>query len=160
MAKKSAPKRRRGFGLIAPAIKSAAAKHRAEKAEAEEKFPMLKEKLDGIKSRSKENRAAGRFDFEKSLLEMYSLVRSWDRKNTLDSRLKIVAKLRGVARRESANRFSVVVAYCSDFGERTKEEHGRFRRNVSRWSRKLEDAFEQEIAPKKLIAFLKSETSS
>ena len=42
MAKKSAPKRRRGFGAIAHGLKSAATKRRTEKAEAEEKFPSLK----------------------------------------------------------------------------------------------------------------------
>ena len=160
MAKKSARKRRRGFGAIAHGLKSAAARHRTEKAEAEEKFPALKQKLDAIKERFKENRAAGRFDYQKSLLEIYSLVWKWDLKEILESRLKIVAKLHGVARRDKANRFSGVVAYCSDLGERTKKERDRDRKTVSRWSRQLDDAFEQETPPNKLIDFLKEEAAS
>jgi hypothetical protein len=38
MAKKSAPKRRRGLSAIANGLQSAAAKHRMKKAKTEEKF--------------------------------------------------------------------------------------------------------------------------
>jgi hypothetical protein len=159
LAKKSARKRRRGFGAIAHDLKSAAAKHRAEKAEAEEKFAVLKQKLDDIKDRFKENRAAGRFDYQKSLLEIYALVWQWDLEGILENRLKTVAKLRGVAQRDNANRFSDVVAYCSDLGERSKKERDRDRKNVSRWSQDLDKAFEAEVEPKRLIPFLKAEAS-
>jgi hypothetical protein len=160
MAKKAARTRRRGFGAIAHGRKSAMAKHRAEKAEAEENFPVLKRKLDAIRERFKENRAAGRFDYLKSLQEIYALVWQWDLEEIIESRLEIVAKLRGVALRDNANRFSDIVAYCSDFGERTKIENNRYRKNVSRWSRQLDDAFEQEIPPSELISSLKDEVAS
>ena len=58
------------------------------------------------------------------------------------------------------DRFSVVVAYCSDLGERTKQERDRDRKSVSRWSRQLDDAFEQETPPSELIDFLKEEAAS
>src|ERR1035437_7863319 len=113
MAKKSARKRRRGFGAISHGLKSAAAKHRTEKAKAEEKFPALKQKLDAIKEGFKENCAAGRFEFKDSLLEIYSLVWKWEQEGKFDDgRLATIAKLRGVALRNNANRFSGIVAYC------------------------------------------------
>lgn len=159
MAKKSAPKRRRGLSAIAHGLQSAAAKHRMKKAKAEEKFPRLKQKLDGIKDRLKENRAAGRFEYRKSLLEIYALVWRWDLEKKLEGRLATVARLRGVARRDNANRFSGVVAYCYDLGERTKKQRERDRKTVSRWSRQLDDAFEQETPPNELIDYLKTESS-
>ena len=155
MAKKSAPKRRRGFGAIAHGPKSAAVKRRTEKTAAEEAFPKLKQKLDDIKERFKENRAAGRFEYKESLAEIYALLWQWASEKKLERRLATVAKLHGVVRRDNANRFSGIVAYCCDFDERrTKEQRDRYRRNVSRWSRKLDDAFEQHIPPNKLIDFL------
>ena len=157
MAKKSVPKRRKGLSALAHGLKSAAAKHRTEKTKAEEKFPVIKQQLDDIKERFKENRAAGRFDYLRSLLEIYSLVWKWDFD---DGRLATIAKLRGVALRNNANRFSGIVAYCSDLGERTKKERDRDRKTVSRWSRQLDDAFEQETPPKELIDLLKEEAAS
>lgn len=159
MAKKSAPKRRRGLSAIAHGLQSAAAKHRMKKVKTEEKFPHLKQKLDDIKDGLKENRAAGRFEYRKSLLEIYALVWQWDLEKILEGRLATVARLRGVARRDNANRFSGVVAYCYDLGERTKKQRDRDRKTVSRWSRQLDDAFEQEIPPNELIDYLKTESS-
>ena len=161
MAKKSARKRRGGLSAIAHGLKSAAAKHRTEKTKAEEKFSVIKQQLDDIKERFKENRAAGRFDYRKSLLEIYSLMSKWEQNGKLNNRrLATIAKLRGVALRDNANRFSGIVAYCSDLGERTKKERDRDRKNVSRWSRQLDDAFEQETPPNELIDLLKEEAAS
>ena len=161
MAKKSARKRRTGFGAIAHGPKSAAAKYRTEKAEAEETFPAIKQQLDAIKERFKENRASGRYGYQKSLLEIYSLVWSWEKKRKYGkARQATIARLRGVPRRDNANLFSVIVAYCSDLGERTKKEHDRDRKTTSRWSRQLDDAFEQETSPDGLIEFLSEEVAS
>jgi hypothetical protein len=161
MAKKPAPKRRGGLSAIAHGPKSAAAKHRMEKKEAEKNFPILKQKLDDIKERFKENRAAGRYDYLRSLLEIYSLVWKWDQERKLnDGRLATIAKLRGVALRDNANRFSGIVAYCCDLGERTKKERDRDRKTVSRWSQQLDVAFEQETRPNRLIDFLKEKVAS
>ena len=49
---------------------------------------------------------------------------------------------------------------CSDLGERTKDERDRDRKTVSRWSRQLDDAFEQETPPNELIDFLEEEAAS
>jgi hypothetical protein len=85
----------------------------------------------------------------------------WDQEGKLnDGRLATIAKLRGVALRDNANRFSGIVAYCCDLGERTEKERDRDRKTVSRWSQQLDVAFEQETRPNRLIDFLKAESSS
>jgi hypothetical protein len=96
MAKKPAPTRRGGLSAIAHGLKSAAAMHRMEKTEAEKNFPILKQKLDDIKERFKENRAAGRYDYRRSLLEIYSLVWKWHQEGKLnDGRLATIPNSAG-----------------------------------------------------------------
>jgi hypothetical protein len=160
MAKKAARKRRRGFSSIARDRQSPAAIRRAEMAEAEEKYPVLLRKLAKIKVELRKNRASGRFEYLKSLRDIYALVWKWDVNGKLESLLEIIVKLRGVPSRDNANRFSALVAYCYDSGERTREERDRDRKTVSRWSQQLDVAFEQETHPNKLIDFLNAESSS
>ena len=160
MAKKAARKRRGGFTAIARDRQSPAAKRRAEMAEAEKTHPNLLAKLAEIKAELRDNRASGRFEYLKSLLAIYALVWKWDIEKVLDKRLKTIIKLRGIPSRDNANRFSALVAYCYDSGERNKEERDRDRKTVSRWSQQLDVAFEQETPPNQLIDFLKAELSS
>jgi hypothetical protein len=80
----------------------------------------------------------------------------WEQEGKFDDgRLATIAKLRGVALRNNANRFSGIVAYCYDLGERSDDQRERDRRTRSRWSRKLDKALKKKILPDELLPLLK-----
>jgi hypothetical protein len=151
--KKKVRKHRGGAGAFSPPFSrsklSVGARRRQDKAEAEEKFSDLVLLFETIKAELKENLSMGRFDFRKSLKKMYQTVRDWDAEGFLDDNQAAIARLRAVPIRPNANRFSGIVAICSD----------RDRRTVSRWSQDLDTAFEAEVKPQRLIAFLEKEAS-
>jgi hypothetical protein len=122
-----------------------------EKEKAEAEYPELLAFLNGIKERLKENVATGkRFAFRKSQKEMYRQVYDWDKEGFLSDNQAIIAKFRAAPLRRGANPFTGIVAFCSDRDTKT----------VSRWSQELDNAFEAEVKPSGLIAFLEKEASS
>jgi hypothetical protein len=114
-----------------------------EQADVEQRLPRLASKLEKIKVGLKENLAAGRFKYKDSLVEIYALMWKWKSKDILEERIENIAKMRGVALRDNANRFSGIVAICV-------HRDGDNRRTVSRWSKQLNDAFDKEIKPSRL----------
>jgi hypothetical protein len=139
------------FGGARPERKlSADEKRQNDKEKAEKEFPELLSVFRGIKDELKKNLAKGRFEYQKSLKKMYRLVWDWDAEGSLNEKQTAIARLRGVPLHPNANRFSGIVAICCD----------RDRKTVSRWSQDLDNAFEAEVAPQRLISFLKKEASS
>lgn len=132
---------------------SVGAARRADKVAAEQEYSDLVAIFEDIKAELKEHLAQGRFDYRKSLERIYRLVWDWDHDGDLQSRLKAIARLRGVPSGGSANRFNGIVALCHHRAAKEK------RRTVSRWSLQLEDAFEREIPPKRLMTFLEDPSS-
>ena len=151
--KKKARKRRGGAGAFSPPFSrsklSVGARRRQDKAKAEERFSDLVLLFETIKAELKENLSKGRFDYRKSLKKMYETVWDWDAEGFLDDNQAAIALLRAVPLRPNANRFSGIVAICSDRDKGT----------VSRWSQDLDTAFEAEVKPQRLIAFLEKEAS-
>jgi hypothetical protein len=117
---------------------------RQEKEKAEQQFPELQSLFKKINAELNENLAKGRFAYRKSLEEIYRRVWDWNADGSWDDIQKTIARLRGVALRSDANRFSGIVAICCD----------RNRNTVSRWSQELEEAFVGKIPPKRFIRFL------
>jgi hypothetical protein len=156
MAKKKKVRKRRGgagaFSRPPSGIKlSVGAMRRGDKAKAEKEHPELLSLFSGIKEDLKENLATGkRSEYRKSLKKIYRLVYSWEKEGFLEDNQTIIARLRGVPLRPKANRFSGIVAICSDRDKNT----------VNRWSQELDTAFEAEVAPQRLISFLEKEASS
>jgi hypothetical protein len=156
MAKKKKVRKRRGAGgaFNAPFSKSklsVGARRRQDKAKAETEFSDLVLLFETIKAELKENLSTGRrFDFRKSLKKMYETVWDWNAEGFLDDNQAAIALLRAVSLRPNANRFSGIVAICSDRDKGT----------VSRWSQDLDEAFEADVEPKRLISFLKKQASS
>jgi len=148
MAKKARKIRvhRSPFVRIQPTRKlSASEKRQADREKAEKEFPELMTIFNEIKAGLKENLATGeRFAYRKSLKEMYRYILNWEKDGCLPDNQEAIARLRGVARRGDANRFSGIVAICSD----------RDRRTVSRWSQELDSAYEQDIKPRRVLVFL------
>jgi hypothetical protein len=153
MAKKR--KYRSGLGawraMLNPNPKlSVGAMRREDKMKAEKEHPELLSLFRAIKERLKANLATGRrFEYRKSLEEIYRLVYDWEKEGFLKDNQTIIARLRGVPLRGKANRFNGIVAICCDRDQKT----------VSRWSQKLDDALEHEIPPKRLMKFLEDPSS-
>jgi hypothetical protein len=155
MAKKKKVRKHRGWaGAFRPPLSKSkmdvGVMRRQDKAKAEEEFSDLVVLFGTIKAELKENLAKGRFDFRKSLKRMYKIIWDWDAEGFLDDNQVAIARLRGVALRSKTNRFSGIVAICSDKDRKTR----------SRWSQDLDEAFEAEVEPKRLISFLKKQASS
>jgi hypothetical protein len=152
MAKKARKHRVRSpFGFVPPAGKlSAGAMRREDQAKARREFPELMCIFDAIKEDLREKLATGRrFAYRESLSSIYQLICDWDKDGCLRDNQQAIARLRGVPLRANANRFSGIVAICSD----------RDRKTVSRWSQELDGAFEMEIPPRRLMRFLENPSS-
>jgi hypothetical protein len=152
--KKKVRKHRGGAGAFSPPFSRSkldvGAMRRKDKAKAEQEFSDLVVIFEDIKAELKENLATGRrFEYRKSLHKIYQIVWDWDAEGFLNNNQTVIARLRGVPLRPKANRFSGIVAICSD----------RDRKTVNRWSQELDHAFEMEIPPKRLIRFLKDPSS-
>jgi hypothetical protein len=151
MAKKV--RRHRGgpsvFGRPPEVRLSVGAMRRKDKAIAEKEFSDLVVIFENIKADLKENLAKGRFEYRKSLKKMYRRVWDWDAEGSLNDNQTAIARLLGVPLRPKTNRFSGIVAICSD----------RNRNTVSRWSLGLDEAFEAEVPPQRLISFLEEASS-
>ncbi|MBN9594695.1 MAG: hypothetical protein J0G36_05015 [Afipia sp.] len=119
----------------------AADRRRIEREQAEEKFPVLAEKLAAIRSGLLGNLAKGRYGYRDSLLEVYELAWKWAREDKFEKRVNAVAKLSGRLHRKGANPFNALIAAVTERDNRT----------VSRWSQQLNEAFERDVVPKKLL---------
>jgi hypothetical protein len=146
MAKRAAAKRIGGLGRVQNSP-SPMAVRRAEQAQAEADYPDVKARLDEIKYQWKENLIVGRYGYKASLLEIYELICKWNSEDKLEHQIKAISRLRGVALRDDANKFSGIVAYCNPLG-------GNQRRNNSRYSLTLDKAFEKHILPAQFMKFL------
>ena len=105
----------------------------------------LNARLDEIANGFRKNLNKGRFYYHASLEEIYALVTGWESDGILESRMRIVAALRGKTARKNANPFGGVISAVSD----------KDRRTVSRWSLHLKNAMSAGIRPKDLIDFLR-----
>jgi hypothetical protein len=123
---------------------------RAAKLAAEEKYPILKDMIEKIRTRLNQNYATGRFGYRATLVDIYELILKWELEGNLEKRKAQVSALTEVVLREDANRFSAIVRAFT----------GRDHRTVSRWSLLLEKAFIEEVEAEDLGAFLSSQSST
>jgi hypothetical protein len=88
----------------------------------------------------------GRFQYLKSLQEIYAPVMRWKSEGKLAGRIRTLAAIRGKTVRANANPFCVIIGAVSD----------RDRRTVSRWSLQLNKALAAGTKPKSLIRTLRA----
>jgi hypothetical protein len=115
------------------------------KQKALEEFPVLVAKLNRIAEGLRRNLSEGRFQYLKSLREIYVLVMRWESRGILDRRIRTVAAIYALTIRAKANPFSLIIRAVS-----TKD-----RRTVSRWSLQLNRAMSAHVKSKHLIHFLR-----
>jgi hypothetical protein len=110
-----------------------------------EKFPLLVAKLNRIAEGLRRNLSEGRFQYLKSLRDIYVLVMGWESSGILDRRIRTVAAIYALTIRAKANPFSLMIRAVSQ----------KDRRTVSRWSLQLNRAMSAHVKSKDLIHFLR-----
>jgi hypothetical protein len=140
-----------GFGLRPQVPQTPAAQRRREVRRAQEiaknKFPKLEVKLDQIAKQIRRARLSGkRFAYKEPLQNLYGMAYDWYQEDKLEERVRHVADLRALPVRKNANPFSVLVRAVLD------EDPDR--KTVSRWSVALNEAMENEVAPRDVGEYL------